>query len=276
MSRIFISYRRSDSEGYVGRLYDHLIQQFDKNEIFLDVGTIKPGEDFVTVINQTVGSCDALIAVIGPRWLDVTDKHGNRRIDNPKDFVRLEIATALERNILVVPILIERASMPNAKGLPKDLKSLTRKNAIELSHDRFGYDVDRLVQAIGGAYGRIMVSFGSTYQSLVRTRLLNPQEGFEVFVDRKMVGKIERPGFSLKRETSDKKSWHPIVAKVKEGVHKISIKIHRSEFTSAMRSNELTFRIKGGQSIAFKVERESSTISGPKVILKAHKPIIDS
>ncbi len=275
MSRIFISYRRADSEGYVGRLYDHLIQQFDKNEIFLDVGTIKPGEDFVTVIEQLVGSCDALIVVIGPRWLEVTDEHGNRRLDNREDYVRLEIATALERNILVVPVLIERASMPNVKELPKDLKTLTRKNAIELSHDRFGYDVDRLVQAIGGAYGRIMVSLGSTYQTMIRARFLNPQEEFEVLIDRKKVGKIEGPGFSLERDEAKKKSWLPLVAKVKEGVHKISIRTRRSDFGTGMRSDELTFRIKGGQSIAFKIEEETSSIGGTKVILKVDKPIIE-
>ena len=274
MSRIFISYRRADSEGYVGRLYDHLIKQFDKNEIFLDVGTIKPGEDFVTIIEQVVGSCDALIAVIGPRWLQTTDKHGNRRLDNQEDYVRLEITTALERNILVVPVLIERALMPNAKELPKNLKPLTSKNAIELSHDRFGYDVDQLVQAIGGAYGRIMVGLGSPYQLQIRNRSSWLLGRFEVFVDRKKVGKIDGPMFSLKRDES-KKSWIPLVAKVKEGVHKIFIRNFKSDFDTGMRSSELTFRIKGGQSIAFKIEQESSSIGGTKMILKVYKPIIE-
>ena len=99
MSRIFISYRRTESEGYVGRLYDHLLKHFDKKEIFLDVGAIKPGEDFVSVIEKVVGSCDALIAVIGPRWLEIRDDNGRRRLQSASDYVRLEIATALARNI---------------------------------------------------------------------------------------------------------------------------------------------------------------------------------
>lgn len=275
MTRIFISYRRADSEGYVGRLYDHLVQHFDKTEIFLDVGTIKPGEDFVAIIKKVVGSCDALIAVIGPRWLDIRDEKGMRRLDKPNDFVRLEIATALKRNTLVIPVLIERATMPSKNDLPNDLSALTRRNAILLSHERFSYDIDRLVQAIGGAYGNIGVGLGSTYLSIIRARLMNPQEVFEILVDRKWVGKIEGPGFSFTKGESKKKSWNPITVRVEEGVHKILVICRRFEYDPGRRSNELTFRMKGGQSITFKIESEFSPSGQSKIVIKSYKPIID-
>jgi hypothetical protein len=272
MARIFISYRRADSAGYVGRLHDHLIRYFDPDEIFLDVGTIKAGEDFESVIDQVVGSCDALIAVIGPRWLEILQEKG----DIQKDYLRIEIRTALNRDILVVPALVERASMPNDKDLPNDLKALRRRHAIELSHDRFAYDVDRLVEAIGGAKAKVRVSLGASYQSLIRTRILNPQEVFEVLIDRKKVGKIEGPGISLSRSKSKQEAWHPIETQVESGLHKISIRSRKSEFDSGVRSNELSFRIRGGQSITFMIERESSATGGSKVVLRAHKPIIDA
>jgi hypothetical protein len=276
MSRIFISYRRAESEGYVGRLYDHLLKYFDKKEIFLDVGAIKPGEDFVSVIEKVVGSCDVLIAVIGPRWLEIRDKNGKRRLESANDYVRLGIATALARNILVVPVLIERASIPDAKELPKDLAALGRRNAIEISHDRFEYDVDRLVHAIGGSYGQIIISLGTTYMSLISTRVLNPMEIFEVYLDRKLVGKIEGPGFSLKREQSKKASWLPVAVRVGEGVHKIFIENRKFARDPLLkRSNELSFRIRGGQSIVFTIDFETSSMGISQLVLKSPKPIIE-
>jgi len=99
--QVFISYRRDDEKYAAGRLYDHLSQHFPKNQIFIDVDNLEPGVDFIEAIEASVGSCDALIAVIGKRWLTSTDQEGKRRLDNPEDFVRLEIATALKPNIRV-------------------------------------------------------------------------------------------------------------------------------------------------------------------------------
>jgi hypothetical protein len=95
-----------------------------------------------------VGSCDVLIAVIGKRWLTSSEGEGNRRLDNPDDFVRLEVATALKRNIRVIPVLVDGASMPPARDLPDDLKSLVRRNAVEVSHTRFSADSERLIAAL--------------------------------------------------------------------------------------------------------------------------------
>jgi len=277
MPRIFISYRRAESEAYAGRLYDHLLHKFDKKEIFLDVGTVKPGEDFVSVIEEVVGSCDALIAVIGPRWLEIRDKQGKRRLESANDYVRLEIATALARKILVVPALIAGASMPDAKELPKDLAALSRRNAIELSHDRFAYDVDRLVQAIGGSYGKMAVSLGTTYLSMIRARLMSRMEVFEVIVDGQLVGKIEGSGFSLEKENINKESWWPVAGRVREGVHKIVI-VHRKYAHDPLPniSNVLSFRIRGGQSIVFTIDLETSSIGASKLVLKSPKPTIEA
>jgi uracil-DNA glycosylase family 4 len=151
MSRIFINYRRQDSEGYVGRLYDHLAQHFERSDLFMDIDNIPPGADFVQVLEAAVNGCDVLIAVIGPQWAICTDEAGARRLDQWNDFVRIEIATALKHNKLVVPVLVGRARMPTPTDLPDDLQLLARRNAIELSHQRFSYDVEKLIKAIKDA-----------------------------------------------------------------------------------------------------------------------------
>ena len=151
MNRIFINYRRQDSEGYVGRLYDHLIQHFDRNDVFVDVDSIPPGSDFVTELEEAVATCDVFIAVIGPQWLTITDEQGQRRLDQWDDFVRLEVASALKQNKMVIPVLVGQARMPAPSQLPEDIAPMARRNAIELSHQRFAYDLQKLVNAIRGA-----------------------------------------------------------------------------------------------------------------------------
>jgi formylglycine-generating enzyme required for sulfatase activity len=146
-SGIFISYRREDAAAHAGRLSDKLREYFGKDEIFMDIDNIQPGEDFVEVIEQAVGACEILIAVIGRSWLSENDQNTGR-LSNPNDFVRLEIATALNRNIRVIPVLVERATMPRPQDLPEDLSKLSRRNAIELSDIRWQRDVDQLIDAI--------------------------------------------------------------------------------------------------------------------------------
>ena len=104
--QIFISYRRDDASYPAGRLYDRLSTRFSHNQIFMDVDTIEPGIDFVKALEESVAACDVLIAVIGGRWLISSDEKGRPRLDNPKDFVRVEIATALKRGIRVIPVLV--------------------------------------------------------------------------------------------------------------------------------------------------------------------------
>ena len=113
MPNIFISYRRTDSSAHVGRIYDRLVQAFGKKHIFKDVDNIPVGVDFRQVLAREVNKCDIVLVVIGRYWMTVTDDYGRRRIDNPDDFVRIEVATALARpNCLVVPVLLQGAQMP--------------------------------------------------------------------------------------------------------------------------------------------------------------------
>jgi uracil-DNA glycosylase len=148
MSRVFISYRRLDSEGYVGRLHDHLMQHFPPEDIFIDVASIQPGVDFVQAIEDAIAECDALIAIIGPQWLTIADERGVRRLDMTDDFVRLEIATALKQDKLVIPVLVQRAVIPPATRLPEDIAALGRRQAVELGHRTFGRDVEQLARVI--------------------------------------------------------------------------------------------------------------------------------
>jgi hypothetical protein len=148
-SAIFVNYRRDDSAGHAGRLFDRLSGRFP-DRVFMDIDKIEPGIDFVGVIEEAVGCCEVLIVVIGRAWLSATDAAGRRRLDNPSDFVRLEIAAALDRSIRIIPVLVEGAVMPAPEELPPELARLTRRNAIELSDARWTFDVDRLLQTIEG------------------------------------------------------------------------------------------------------------------------------
>jgi hypothetical protein len=148
MARIFISYRRGDSIGHTGRLFDQLTRYFGTAQVFMDIDTIGPGENFVEVIERTSESCEVFLAVIGRSWLNATDQDGNRRLDESGDFVRLEISHALEKGIRVVPVLVDGAKMPDAKLLPPDLQKFALRNAWEINDKSFRQDVGNLIEAL--------------------------------------------------------------------------------------------------------------------------------
>ena len=143
--RIFINYRRADSEGYAGRIYDRLAPHFGADAVFMDVEVIDAGVDFVRVLEEAVQSCDVLVALIGRNWLNIKDAHGARRLDNPEDFVRVEISAALSRDIRVIPVLVGGAPMPGSAELPENLQPLTRRNALTVNHGTFHADMNRLI-----------------------------------------------------------------------------------------------------------------------------------
>lgn len=147
--KIFISYRRDDSAPWAGRLYERLARTFKKSQLFMDVDHIAPGQDFVRVLEDQVGRCDVLLAIIGRAWLESRNERGERRLDDANDFVRLEIETALRRGITVIPILVDGAPMPRAAELPESLHGLLRKQARTLSHAGFGLETQALLQALG-------------------------------------------------------------------------------------------------------------------------------
>jgi hypothetical protein len=146
--QIFISYRREESRWLAGRLYDRLVARFDRKQIFMDIDGIALGDDFVKTIEKRISECDVLIAVIGAHWLTSTDQQDGRRLDNPEDYVRMEIATALRRDIRVIPVLVDGASMPRSADLPDDLEPLVRRHALRISDTGFDDDCRRLVAAI--------------------------------------------------------------------------------------------------------------------------------
>jgi hypothetical protein len=144
--RIFISYRRDDSRGYAGRLQGDLSRRYSDEHVFRDV-EIPPGADFGEYITGLVDKCNVVLAIIGPSWLDARDREGERRIDKPDDWVRLEIERALARDgVEVIPVLVDGARLPPREELPESLLALRRRNAFELSDRRWDYDVDQLGQ----------------------------------------------------------------------------------------------------------------------------------
>jgi hypothetical protein len=135
LGRIFISYRRGDTAGYAGRIHDRLAQAFGPSLLFME-------------IQKQVSKCGVLIAIIGPNWLDVTDESANRRLDNPNDFVRIEIAAALQGGILVIPIFIDGAEIPNASRLPDNLKELAKRQGFWVRHASFHNDMRDFIRRL--------------------------------------------------------------------------------------------------------------------------------
>jgi hypothetical protein len=148
MPGIFVNYRRDDAPGVAGRLYDYLAKKFSRRDLFMDVDAIKPGLDFVKQLDSQVSNCDVLLALIGPNWLAAKDEKGARRLSADRDYVRIEIAAALKRDIPVIPILIDGARLPSENELPEDLASLSRRHALELRHTRFAADAEAIVASL--------------------------------------------------------------------------------------------------------------------------------
>src|ERR1700733_9891482 len=151
LSGIFISYRRNDSPDATGRIYDRLVSEFSKALVFKDVDSIPLGQDFRGHLNSIVGDCGVVLAIIGPRWLDASNKAGQRRLEDPDDFVRIELEAALARDIPVVPVLVAHAPIPLASELPGSLASMAFRQSIEVRPDPdFHNDATRLVTSLRG------------------------------------------------------------------------------------------------------------------------------
>lgn len=152
MPKIFISYRREDSQWPVDRIHAALKPRVadPKADIFVDVDNIPVGVDFAAHLDAKVAQCDVLLAVIGKEWLDIRNpRTGERRLDDPKDFVRIEIASALKRGIPVAPVLLDDARLPEPADLPEDLRPLVGRQGVEISRMTFDADVERLINGLG-------------------------------------------------------------------------------------------------------------------------------
>jgi hypothetical protein len=146
--RVFICYRREDSAGHAGRLYDALATKLGKDQVFMDVAGIDPGADFVERIEESVSASHAMLVVIGRNWLESGPPRRKRRLADPNDYVRLEISTALRKNIRLIPILVQGAAIPVASSLPEEIRRLARRQGFELRDDRWTSDIAGLVAAL--------------------------------------------------------------------------------------------------------------------------------
>jgi hypothetical protein len=146
MIGVFVSYRREDAAGHAGRLFDALCERFGESAVFMDVD-LEPGVEFWKRIHEVIAGCSVILVVIGEQWASIS-RDGRRRLDDPDDFVVREIATALEQGRLVIPVLVQRASMPDARTLPQPIAKLAELNAIELSDIGWRADVQRLLARI--------------------------------------------------------------------------------------------------------------------------------
>jgi CHASE2 domain-containing sensor protein len=153
MTRIFINYRRADSIAYTELIYRQLVEQFGATNVFFDIEEIDLGDEFARVIEQRVSSCDVLLAIIGPKWLTLVDDGGGRRLDQPNDYVRHEIAAALSRHIRVIPVLVGGAGLPQQNDLPADIATLTARNAQEVRDTHLDRDIEALIAELAGHKG---------------------------------------------------------------------------------------------------------------------------
>jgi hypothetical protein len=148
MTRVFISYRRNDSATITGRIYDRLEASLGSNKVFRDIDDISPGEDFRAKLAKEIETSDVLLVIIGPKWENITDSDGKKRLEDPNDFVRLEVEAGLSRSdTIVIPVLVEGATMPRADALPESLRELRYRNAVNVRQDPdFHHDIEKLIR----------------------------------------------------------------------------------------------------------------------------------
>jgi hypothetical protein len=150
MRKVFVSYRRQDSSGHAGRLQERLKAELGGKGVFVDVASVNPGTNFHDAIAMAIGGSKALIAVIGADWISAKDGNGQRKLDDPSDYVRLELEHAFRRNIKVIPALVCGAKMPRADQLPDSLRKLSQIQALELRDTRWDDDFEALLKAVAG------------------------------------------------------------------------------------------------------------------------------
>ena len=154
MAGIFISYRRSDASGAVGRIYDHLQRMFRSEFIFKDVNSIPAGEDFEGLIRERIGQSDVVLAIIGKEWLRPHDSTNEMESKCPIDYVFLEIALALELNVPIVPVFVSEAAMPSSDALPPEVSRIVKISGIAVRADPdFSADIERLCKRVAELVG---------------------------------------------------------------------------------------------------------------------------
>jgi formylglycine-generating enzyme required for sulfatase activity len=147
-AKVFISYRREQANWQAREIYRAFKQVLPPDHVFMDIDSIPPGVDFVEFLEDWVERCDVMLVLIGEGWAEGVDKTERRRLENPDDFVRIEVRKGLARGIPVVPVLLDRAQIPDAGRLPDDLLRLVRRNAEFIDHRTVDTDVERLIKRL--------------------------------------------------------------------------------------------------------------------------------
>lgn len=168
---LFLSYRRNDTEGYSGRIYDHLERKLGADEIFLDVGKIDPGQDFRSRINHELQTAYAVLVIIGPAWVSTTGADGQRRLDDPEDPVRIEIETALQLGKKIIPVLCGGARMPSPQTLPETIRAVSYLNALSITSAKFRSDMIGLESAIDAAKDEFRKALGEGVEAVEHSPL---------------------------------------------------------------------------------------------------------
>lgn len=157
LPKIFISYRRDDSADICGRIYDTLVQHFGKEKLIRDINDISLGIDFRAYLQNIIRECVIQLVIIGPQWVDIQDKNtGKKRLENPADFVRIEVETALSRNLYVIPVLVSGATLPTEEQLPESLGNLVFRNGMNVRRDPdYSHDMNSLIQGIEKIFSQL-------------------------------------------------------------------------------------------------------------------------
>jgi len=255
--RIFISYRRADTSHVAGRIYDRLSVHFGEDAIFMDVEAIDGGLDFVKVLEDAVQSCDVVIALIGKQWLNIKNERGERRLDNPEDFVRIEIAAALNRDIRVIPVLVDGTNMPRSTELPENLKPLARRNALQVSHNSFNADANRLISHLERALKAVKDSKVFKARKAARKRLEKREQVEAEEARRKKVAleKARQDRLAREKRDAEEKVRQKVIKRVRqqeriEGIKKL---FQRKEKNIAIGISIFASLILGGNYLAQKI-----------------------
>lgn len=204
MALIFVSYRRQDTQSATGRLCDKLQTHFDAERVFHDIESIAAGADFAAAITSRIAASSVVLVMIGRRWLDAAGPDGRPRLFEPGDYVCLEIATALEREIPVIPVLVEGAAMPSAAALPASIAALATRQAHEITEQRWQYDSDRLVERleafVPSEHHKIEEGASTLGQTLLRAVAGWPADFIQLLMQprRQLAALLQQPSFFLR------------------------------------------------------------------------------
>lgn len=200
---VFISYRHSDTDGEARAIYDRVAEQFGADQVFFDVESRHPGADLVEKVRSALARCNRVVVVIGRTWLTAKGPDGVRRVDDPDDVVRIEVAAALrDHRTKVVPVLVQQASMPGRHELPEDIRELSGREAIEVSSTHWKLDMDRLMEALDGGGNPPPPPTPSS--APLRTAI----EGHWVVEIRNSVGQVQLMDLSIEKGVLGRRRFH--------------------------------------------------------------------